>query len=180
MCFEGRMMESRWRQELLDGCPPGEHSTWAAGPARLGRSLRLQHQLQFGQMQRECSRVSILGEHTKSRTESSNARACFTHPRMSLTATWATANSSLEPSVVTDGLSPTPWMEDSYFHKMWNKDSWSSPDTSFYSEQALIHFTMHYPWTPPLGSLPSNQSRHDHSTQITWHQQRWLKCFLSD
>lgn len=54
----------------------------------------------------------MLGEHTKSRTESSNAKTCCSYPQTSLMA-----SSSLEPSVVTDGLSPTPWMEDSYFHK---------------------------------------------------------------
>lgn len=30
---------------------------------------------------------------------------------------WVTSSSSLEPSVVTDGLSPTHWMEDSYIHR---------------------------------------------------------------
>lgn len=46
---------------------------------------------------------------------------------------WVTASSFLEPSVLTDGLSPTLWMEDLLSQK-WNKDSWAPPDPpSFFS-----------------------------------------------
>lgn len=49
--------EKQMKAGVADGASPGEHSTWVEGPARLGRSLCLQHQLQFVQIQGECSHV---------------------------------------------------------------------------------------------------------------------------
>lgn len=64
--------------------------------------------------------VPVKPENAECRTESSDAGACCTNTATLLTAdshrsVWATAGSSLEPSVVTDGLSPTHWTGCSYF-----------------------------------------------------------------
>lgn len=49
--------EKQMKAAVTNGAPPGEHSTWAEGPASLGRSLYPQHQLQFGQIHEKCSLV---------------------------------------------------------------------------------------------------------------------------
>lgn len=49
--------EKQMKAGVGDGAPPGEHPILGRGAARLGRSLCLLHQLQFGQIHGKCSRV---------------------------------------------------------------------------------------------------------------------------
>ena len=49
--------EKQMKAAVTNMASPGEHSTWAEVPARLGRSLCLQHQLQFAQIHEKCSLV---------------------------------------------------------------------------------------------------------------------------
>lgn len=92
---------------LLGSIPLGPR-----GPVRLGRSFVSSTSSNLARCKGMFLCFHVGGTHQKQDGEFQYFKTCGSYPQASLMA-----SSCLEPSVVTDGLSPTPWMEDSYFHK---------------------------------------------------------------